>query len=304
MEGSISAAVPGSGHPYGPPSVSGADITVDYALNNPEMIMNTILELTYKKFLSEVFFTPGGEISGGALIYTEVSADQTYAERDVERVNPGAEFPLITFERPEPQIALVQKYGGRFEVTDEARRRNKTEDMQMKITQLRNTIIRKQNALAMSIVNDKVTTGQTFNGNNWTPVDTKEHPEFGALGDIAKANAIAENKELGVVFDTLVCNATDYGNLVVSLSPRGGIPANDLLSALGITEVFTSPRVTAGTAWLCQRGGLGSMRMEVPLTVTTWREEARQVTHVLAFMLPLFAAMNPYAILKMESVNA
>jgi hypothetical protein len=42
----------------------------------------------------------------------------------VQNVEPGAEFPLVTFDRPTPLVKQVEKFGGKFFVTDEAKDRN------------------------------------------------------------------------------------------------------------------------------------------------------------------------------------
>ena len=182
------------------------------------------------------------------MLYTQVEENQTYADRDVQEVLPGAEFPEILFERQAPQVAKVQKWGGYFAVDRETRRRNRLDDMDRKITQLSNTIIRKQNAIAVSKMKAAVKSAQTFAGNDWSAATSDYHPSYQPISDIAMLEAIAENAELGVIFDTLILNPSDAVSLKTRLT-FGTTPAAAVLADFGINEVFSTPRLASGTGY-------------------------------------------------------
>jgi hypothetical protein len=57
-------------------------------------------------------------------VFDSVEANDLYTTRDVERVAPGAEFPIITSARRAPGVAEVEKWGGKVWISDEARDRN------------------------------------------------------------------------------------------------------------------------------------------------------------------------------------
>src|SRR5499427_4055794 len=111
-------------HPLGPPTVSATTITVDIALNSPTRVTRTIMDLTLQRFFADRVFTNQGGVTGGAVIYDVALTNDIYLERDIARVAPGQEFPIVTSLRRAPQVAAVEKWGGKFFTTDEARDRN------------------------------------------------------------------------------------------------------------------------------------------------------------------------------------
>ena len=83
-------------HPLGAPTISGTEITVDQYSNQPTRVTRLVADLTLQRFLLERLFTRGGGITGGAVVYDEITENDIYAIRDVETVESGEEFPLIT----------------------------------------------------------------------------------------------------------------------------------------------------------------------------------------------------------------
>src|SRR5262245_34081763 len=111
-------------NPLSPPTITGTTFTVDLALNNPTRVITPIImDLTIQRFFVDRACTSAGGVTGGAVLYDNVAAD-LYADRDVQRVEPGSEFPEIAFSRRAPAVAAVEKWGGKFYFTDEARDRN------------------------------------------------------------------------------------------------------------------------------------------------------------------------------------
>src|SRR5262245_49833950 len=98
-------------HPLGPPTISGTNITVDLMLNQPTRITRMISDLTLQRFLADRIFASAGGVTGGAVVYDEETTNQLYLARDVQRVEPGAEFPVLTGERLVPKVAEVEKWG-------------------------------------------------------------------------------------------------------------------------------------------------------------------------------------------------
>src|SRR6476661_2126569 len=113
-------------YPLSAPSVSGTNITVDLMLNQPTRITRYLSDLTLRGYWADKVFTPGGGVSGGAILYTQLTQNELFVAsgRDVQNVEPGAEFPLVTFDRPTPLTKQVEKFGGKFFVNDEAKDRN------------------------------------------------------------------------------------------------------------------------------------------------------------------------------------
>src|SRR3954464_7478246 len=86
-------------HPLGAPTVSGTEITIDTLSKQPTRVTKMVMDLTLQRFLLDRLFTSAGGVTGGAVLYDLVTENELYATRDVEKVAPGAEFPIITSAR-------------------------------------------------------------------------------------------------------------------------------------------------------------------------------------------------------------
>jgi hypothetical protein len=285
-------------HPLGPPSVSNSQITVDMMLNQPVRITHMIMDLTLQRFVADRIFSSGGGVTGGAVIYDEVQDNELYLSRDVERVAPGGEFPLVTSERLVPKVAEVEKWGGKTYVTVEARDRNDSVMLTNRVRQLANTIVRKINQIAISKLEAAITAGsRTASGNNWSTVVTtgnsaSNHSLWPAY-DFAKAMKLAEEDELGISYNLWIINPQEYLALFSIYGDRLGA----MLSGVGVS-LYVSNRVTPGTAYVVASGQVGQMRVEQPLTTETWYENATQRNWIQSSVRPLMFVDNPYAVLK------
>src|SRR5436190_2344396 len=94
-------------YPLGPPVVSGTEVTLDILSKQPTRVTKMVQDLTLEKFLLDRLFTSAGGVTGGAVIYDQVTENDLYTIRDVEKVAPGAEFPEVTSARLAPKIATV-----------------------------------------------------------------------------------------------------------------------------------------------------------------------------------------------------
>jgi hypothetical protein len=296
------AAVP---HPLGPPTVSGTSITVDMMLQQPTRVTRMLMDITQQRFLADKIFASAGGVTGGAVIYDEMTLNDLYTSRDIERVEPGMEFPIITSERPQPKVAEVEKWGGKVWIADETRDRNNAAAFTNQIRQLANVVVRKLNQRAIEVLNASITaSGQTVVGRSWgdyaalTPNTTAFNA--GPLRDFALADQMAEEDELGVNYTLWIINPQEYANLLVG----SGGPANfqALLQSMNIT-VYVSNRVPAGTAYVVAGTTLGEMRVEKPLGTETWREPNRERTWVQSSVRPVMYVTNPYAVLKFTGLN-
>jgi len=302
-DAAIAAAVPSYSnpvaHPLGPPTLTGTTYSVDLALKQPTRVTRTIMDLTLQRFFADRVFTNQGGVTGGAVIYDVALTNDIYLERDIARVAPGQEFPIVTSLRRAPQVAAVEKWGGKFFTTDEARDRNDVSVYTRHIRQLANTIVRKINQRAVEVLDAAVTAyTRTVTGNNWSTVVTAGSSASNATlwpgRDFAKAQYQAEVEELGIVYDLWIMNPQEFLNLATVY----GNFLNDLLTSLGIS-IFVTNRVPAGTAYVVAEGQVGQMRIEQPLATETWRDsDGRQQTWTQSSVRPVMFVDNPPAVLK------
>ena len=285
------------------PTVSGRTVTIDFLLEDPKRVTAQLSNLLLQRFIIDRIFAPAGDITGGAVIYDQVTSNQLYAARDVQRVEPGQEFPQITFEGITPLTAQVEKFGGKFDVTDESRRRNRSGPVVRALTQLANTISRKIQQRALVELAAAVTThSRTAVGTSWLDaaalVEASRSPTLLPIADLTKVEELNETTELGYSYDTAIMHPSDWRYFRMA---AGGTDsdARALLGDSGITNVWRSNRKTAGSIyWLAARQ-VGELGYEVPLNTETWRDkDGKQKDWYQTSILPVVYVTDPFAILE------
>lgn len=293
--------------PLGPPTVSGNELSVDTALKQPTRITRRIADLTLQKFIVSRIFAQGGSVSGGAVVYDQAVLNELYLDNDVERVGPGDEFPIVGSSRQAPKVAEVEKYGGKFFVTDEARDRNDIAHFNNQVTMLANTIVRKVNTRAVAELEAAITAlggAGTFVGNNWNSVVTAgssaSNHDLWPLNDFAQAQLLADQDELGVTYDVWIVNPVQKAALV---SIYGASGLREILEEMEIREVYASNRVANGSAYAVASQQVGELRMEQPLRTETDRVVKNEKTLVQSSVRPVMYVTNPYSIKKVTGLN-
>lgn len=292
-------------YPYGVPAVSGNTVTVDTMLNQPTRVTRALNDITLQNFWADrVFSFPGG-VDGGAVLYDQLTANDLYTTRDVQNVEPGAEFPIVTVDRPVPLVAQVEKYGGKWFVTDEARDRNNPQQLTQGIIKVANTINRKTHSKLVDLLDATVTAigaGITMTGHDWTTATTTANGTSSAAilpaADLAMAQAKADTTELGVVYNLLVVNPTQAAEFKIVY----GNQWRSVLADNGISDLISTNRVTAGVGYLIAEGQVGELRVEKPLGTETWREQATQRTWLQSDVRPVMYVTNPYSFLKLTGL--
>jgi hypothetical protein len=291
-------------HPFAPPTVSGLTISVPIFLQQPERITRVVRDLTLQRFLLDrLFDSPGGGVTGGAVIYDVVQSNDLYPNRDVELVSPGSEFPIVTSLEVAPSVALSEKWGGKTFILDEAARRNDARKLMNELRRLGNALVRKANQRAVGIIDAAITANsRSVTAHNWTTAilygTTPTNPQQTPQADLAAAQRQADVEEMGVQYDTLLWNpsdATTFRNVYQGQYQQ-------VLADNGIREAYASNRVVAGTAYLLQRGQVGEYRLEKPLSTETWREQEIQATWIQTDVWPLMFISNPFSILKLTGL--
>jgi len=292
-------------HPLAPPSLAGTLITVDTMLQQPTRITAFLMDLTQERFLLDRIFNSDGGVTGGAVVYDQITQNQLYLDRDVAAVAPGGEFPMVTGHRLAPGVAPVEKWGGKYFFTDEARDRNDQSLFRTRNVQLGNTIVRKLNQRAIQALETAIATtagATTIVGHDWeTAVPagaTPTAPSAQPHADWAATQLVADQMELGVELDTLLVNPVQANTLRLFY----GQYLRAVLQDAGISDFYSSNRVPVGTAYVLQQGEVGGMRVEKPLSTETWRDPEEEKTWVQSSVRPVFYVTNPYAVFKLTGL--
>ena len=295
-------------YPLGTPSVSGSDITIAQMLDQPTRINRYLSDLSLTNLFAANVFSTGGSVTGGALLYDTLTLNDVALDsgRSVQNVEPGAEFPIVTHSQGAPSVALVEKFGGKFFVTDEARDRNDGISFQRKANKLLNDIVKGLNTRALTALDAAITayTGtQTVTGVNWgTTTTTASASKTNAIDptfDFAKVQLAADIAELGYTIDTWIVHP-NQANVLRVLYGAGNV--NQILADNGIGNLIVSARVTAGTAYAVQSGQVGELRFEKGISTETWREPENQRTWVQSDVRPVMAVTDPYAAFKITGL--
>jgi hypothetical protein len=291
-------------HPLGPPVVSGTTITVDTMLNQPTRVTRMILDLTLQRFIADRVFASAGGVSGGAVVYDQAILNELYADRDVQRVAPGEEFPIITSSRQAPKLAQVEKWGGKVWITDEARDRNYTVTLTNQLRQLANTIVRKINARAITELEAAITAfpSQTFVGHDWGQFNpmtvTAGNLANSPSADLAFAQMKADQDELGVTYDTVLLNPLN----LMRLAQIYGAGLGPTFAQINMS-LYSSNRVAVGTAYVIASQQVGEMRVEKPLSTEAWREASRERNWIQSSVRPVMYVTNPYSVRKITGLG-
>lgn len=288
------------------PELAGRQLTVDTALASPLILRNRIGELAAKDLLLGKLFRPAaGRVTGGGMLYSTLAASDLVVAGNLEKRTPGAEYALVEGVDPDPKLALVEDWGGRFIVTEEQISRNDVNYLDQQVTQLANTIARKLDTRAAEVL-AATTIGSVAADVPWDDVITRGADEdLTASADLptshfALAQELSDLEEMGITHDTLLVHP---GQARALRTAYAGGELTKVLESAGLTMV-TNPRLTDGVAYLVQAGQVGTVGFEYELTVRTWPIHETRSTGVLAFCVPAFAIDRPYAAKKLTALAA
>ena len=294
--------------PLGPPVISGTTITVDQALQNPTRITRDIARLADQQFFASRVFANAGTVQGGSLIYELPPSLQTdlFAERGVQEVAPGQEHPVMTFLRGVPVLAKPRKIGGKWPVYKETRTRNDVRWIQRAMTQTANTIALTLDAMAIAVLNAAITANsRTLAGQSWATAAgvtmTASSGTNQATSDLLAAVKLVQMEQRGVNLNSALIHPNQQLSLAQAATLRG-VSIDAMFAAAGITNWFSSPRVTAGTAILFEQGQVGGWANEFPLTQDTWYENDPEIWWYKWNVSPAMFVDNPYALVQLTGI--
>lgn len=276
-------------YPAPAPTISGSTISVDAFLKSPPMVQRMIDDLTLNRFVADQMFAPGPPATGGAVLYDQVTASELYTTRDVQAIEPGAAFPILNETEANPLVAAAVKYGGAIELTYEAIRRDRRDLLARGLTKLRNTVIKKVDAVALAALDAAVTAG--------TIPTAAASADWGTIGtdiilDIETGRSAVDEADLGYQIDTVLLNPAEALGIRKNTGIRAALPrentANNLIGSrdldglLGIPHWYITNRVSAGRVYLVQSKTTGTISDEMPLYSRVVDDEKNERKLVMA----------------------
>jgi hypothetical protein len=286
------------------PQLSGRQLTVDVALNQPTILRHRIAQLTDAQIvLDKLFHGFGGQVQGGGILYSVVQASDFYTS-DVEKRAPGGEYKVVEGVDPDPKLAVVADWGGKFQVTDEQRTRNVVSYLDQQTTQLSNTLARKLDVAALAAIEAAIDSANTVTGHTWDslvfvgPLASITASAARPTADFSAAQLASDLQELGVKHNLLIV----HPNQAAALRTAYAENLDDMLKSAGL-ELFSNPRMTPGVAYVCERGQVGTVGFEWPLNVHVWPEPSTRSTWVQGFVVPALAVDRPFALKKLTGIS-
>ncbi|CAM3129232.1 hypothetical protein DFJ75_1699 [Williamsia muralis] len=286
------------------PELSGRRLTVDTALKSPTVIRNQIARLADEQILLPKFFhNHGAPVEGGGLLYSVIQASDFYVSTDLEKRSPLSEYKVVEGVDPEPKLAPVEDWGGKFQVSDEQISRNDVSYLDQQTTQLANTIARKLDQAAILAITTAVTGDNIVTGHDWDGlvfVGPEANLTVSAnrpTADLSAAQLASDLQEMGITHDLLVV----HPNQAHALRVAYGDGLDDMLKSAGV-GLFSNPRIASGTAWAIKSGEVGTVGFEKPLTIDSWDDRSTRSRWIQAYCVPAFAVDKPYAAKKITGL--
>ncbi|MBX7453405.1 hypothetical protein GR927_35950 [Mycolicibacterium sp. 3033] len=285
------------------PELSGRRLTVDIALKQPTIMRARIAKLADSQILLPKFFRYlGAPIMGGGMLYSVIQASDFFTS-DIEKRNARAEYKIVEGVDPEPTLAKVEDWGGKFQIGVEEINRNDVNYLDQQIVQLSNTITRKLDVRTMATVVAAISGANVVTGHNWSGLVTVGDPTTltpsGELptADFSAAQLASDLQELGVKHDLLLLHPNEAHSLRVAYGDK----LQAMLASAGL-GLFVNPRITPGVGWAIESGNVGTVGFEAPLTLDVWEDKATRSWWVQAYVVPAMGVDRPFAAKKLTGL--
>ena len=247
----------------------GPQITVDTALQQPNIIARALTDLSYQRFVADKIFMRGtaDQIRGGAAVFNR--SESLFPDRTSETKTPRAGWKRTAWTVPDLFASPVQAFGLETPINDFARRRNAIDELARAQVKLANAVVKSIDAAAMLMITTDPAVGQYSATNTWgggTP---------NIVGDLAAARNLIVNIDLGYDADTLIINPAQETSMLTSAvlagyfpresTPRSNIMTGEAIPIMGLRQILVTNQMAAGKAIMCNSGVVGSIADEPTL---------------------------------------
>lgn len=296
--------------PLSPARVEDGAITVDMFVQEPTRLSNYVAQLTAANLVSQFLFTSTAA-KGGAIMYDRLVKNRSDAAQLPGVIAPGAEFPLIGTGEGVPVVDPVVKTGGKFEVTREAQKRNDPVLLQRGAQRVANTMVKDIDARAFSVISatlEGVDGSLSYQSKGWKAAGnvaaaqkTAVTGEGQIIDDIEEAKLLVEETGLGYTADTLVLRPRTAKALRTALGLNNW---KQTLDTLGVELLVTQSKALAdGDGLLMQRGAVGVMGVEDPISTDNEYIKATQKTVFYTWATMAFGVTDPFSVVKLTNLD-
>ncbi len=313
------ADTPVAGLPVGnQATVSGADYTVSYLLNNPRMIDRRLGEAVDFRYWADRILPNVGAPGGGVIIYQEWDARYATLTRNPEPLAPDAEVPLAPGFEGELKSVAASADGLGYTITRTQEIRNMRFVMDRKERALANTIADHFNRRAVAAIKAAITaSSRTYTATDWSALVTDgSSPD--ALAEwphstLAAINAQQTIDRIPWRYDAMLSHPLDIWRLSTIYmknaatgenTPTSSATLSALSGRLGLSLIIedNTGDIERGKPILFSQGNVGGTAWEEPITTEVVPEPRRRRKVVQSTGSAAYFVDNPTGLLQLEGV--
>lgn len=299
-------ATPVAGLPVGKVSVSGADVSVSFLLNNPRVIDRRIGELADQRYWIDRILPNMGASGAGVVLFEQWDPSYDVLDRKAEALAPDAEVPLAGSVEGEPKVARVEVDGLGYTVTREQEVRNARFVIDRKERGLANSIADKFNARGVGAITAAISAAsRTYPATDWSALVTEgANPDPKSQwphSTIALLRAEQTEDRIPFTYDGMVAHPLDMWRLSTIYQLDG---AADLAARVGLSEIIedNTGLVPRGAPILYSAGNVGGTAWESPIKTEVIDEPRRRRKVVQASGAAAYFVDNPYGLIQLTGV--
>lgn len=232
-------------------------------LNSPTYVSRRLRDVAEQRFIGDAILPQRMLVEGGAVVFE--TGESIYADRNVQAIPPGSEYPLTTTGDAGTSIAQVVKWGEDTVVTDEAIKRLRINAVENAMAKLVNQTVKHVDSIALSAVSSAVTTTRAAAA-TWA-LSTAEQ----IISDVMQSVASVRGLNDGFEPDTVVSDDARWAFAMAKFIAAGLTPRESADTALltgqyptilGLRWLATPNLPVAGQALVLDSTQLGGMADE------------------------------------------
>lgn len=245
------------------PTINGTAVTVDYMVNNPELVQRVLRSLVNKRLIGARFLTGRVDVTGsGAAIFE--TGESIFANEVAEIVDELAEYPLTDDGNPALSVFAVDKYGLATDVPDAMIKRNRIDVLARKLVKIANRIVYGFDSRCLSLIASGVTQTQAVAA-AWNTATADQ------LLDVLLAGAVVDQLDEGFEVTAMALKPVPWARLVAATkildhAPREGganpVLTGKMVSFAGLDIYKTNAMPSGVEVLLADTMQLGSIMWE------------------------------------------
>lgn len=298
-------------------SYDGPRWTVNQLIKNPTFVPNTIMKMVKDANIADWLLREGPTASSGSVAFEETVA--LYASNEGEIVAEFGEYPGVGASSSTPAVRSTTKKGLHVKFSEEMRTRNDTGRVADEMRKARDTLVNGRDKAFINAV-----LGNTSVQTLLTPTSTWNAASTTIISDIAQAMFMITSvpvsgaqyaETLNYQPDTLIIHPqytpvfidNDKINNIFAGSPMADQQlryTGKLPKKFMTLDVMTSFRVPNTMAIVCQRGAMGFISTEWPLSGSPLKRDEDTDSYRSNFRYrDVMVVDNPKAVVQILGIN-